>query len=46
MQDERPIQAVLKKNNDLTKTGRICKVVEGMADALNDCLKRESKELS
>ena len=36
MQDKRPLQAVLTKNNDLTKTEDTRKVVNGMVDALND----------
>ena len=36
MQGKRPPQAVLTKNNDLTKTEDTRKVVNGMVDALND----------
>ena len=36
MKGKRPPQAVLTKNNDLTKTEDTRKVVNGMVDALND----------
>ena len=36
MKGKRPLQAVLTKNNDLTKTEDTRKVVNGMVDALND----------
>ena len=36
MQGKRPLQAVLTKNNNLTKTEETRKVVNGMVDALND----------
>ena len=36
MKGKRPLQAVLTKNNDLTKTEDTRRVVNGMVDALND----------
>jgi len=36
MHGKRPLQAVLTKNNNLTKTEETRKVVNGMVDALND----------
>ena len=36
MKGQRPAQAVLTENNDLTKTEDTRRVVEGMVDALND----------